>query len=1339
MKILKQASFVSASFILLVAASTASAQTTWLASPGTNDVNTSTNWSAGLPSATVDAHFATSTTTNPSQSAAITIRDMLFESGASAFTYGIASGQLSLINAGLNIVENNSTTTQVIGNTTGAGGTIGVSGLINAAAGDLVVNGATNVGNSSTSGTNFLALTGSHNIYFNVDPSINALGNLTGGAWTSSSTTNMHSNARGRFFLSPTFSGRVYFGDIGTAYDGAINVETQANGALRLTTNNSLGASGPVSHHPKLQISGGATGNGTLELAPATGTGISVARDVFFFDGRSGAVADDPHLLNVSGDNTLTCLTDWNTGIRTVYGTTSTGTIANPGNWNIQSDAGTLTLAGGTMYNTQSGPLTLQLMGAGNGVISTAINKFSTSPTLTILKKGTGTWTLTNPNTAVGGTIFDGNVTVQQGTLALTGSGSLANAPAIDVRSGSFLDLSLVDGGVYNLNTFNLKTTGAGTITGSLSAGTNNTISPGNAVTSGPSIGTLSISNALTLNGDSTLALELSNTPGNNDKISVGGDLTLNGTTNVPLSFVNGNLGNGTYTLLSYGGTLAGGLGNLNITGLPVSPRQTFTPTSNTLAKQITLVVTGNAANLIWVGGVNGNIWADGQAVANSINWTGHPTDNHFFDGDNVTFNSSGTTFTPNVSGTVNPGSVTFANGVGANYTVSGGTVNSAGPLTFSGAGDVALSNTSTTASSLSHTGSGKVDVTSGSFTVTGTFTKSGTGAFTFSNVGGAISLGSSVAINAGTITIDRTDDLAGASAITSNLSGAGTFRKQNTNTIELSGNNSGLTGTMVIAGGTMATRSTTALANTTVQSGATLDLGSTTSGPAAPGGGTAAINIIGSGVGGLGALAVTTPGPNTNGNNAHIGALTLAGDATIRVKAPAATSDLTNRAILWGDGPVVGNGNALTAIVDTSLGTATEVDFVNNGPMNLGNLNLSGGGVFYVGGSSDLGASGTITLGDAITNGDPTDNTAGRLGIYGNTQPAGSPVTVSKPISVSSAGGGIELYRHVGSYTLASSIALGGDLDIDLYNSSNSTTNTLSISGPITGTGNLVAHTFSSAASRVGVLELTSNNTYSGTTTVGGGGGFSGVIATSDRITLNVNGSHIGGGAYTVNTSGKLGGTGTISAGVTVNAGGTLSPGGGVGTLTVGSALFNTDGITNGKLLIEFNGDTDTIDKLVVTGTLDITNATTLDFDNLGAGVLNGSPKIFASYSVLTGTEFTNVVDLPDGYTIDYNYLGSKQIALVGGPSGPIGDYNNNGVVDAADYVLWRKNPVAHGGDPDGYNTWRQNFGMSLGSGSGLARAAVPEPGTFVLAIVAIFALAFSTRNRCNLGRRSI
>ena len=68
-------------------------------------------------------------------------------------------------------------------------------------------------------------------------------------------------------------------------------------------------------------------------------------------------------------------------------------------------------------------------------------------------------------------------------------------------------------------------------------------------------------------------------------------------------------------------------------------------------------------------------------------------------------------------------------------------------------------------------------------------------------------------------------------------------------------------------------------------------------------------------------------------------------------------------------------------------------------------------------------------------------------------------------------------------------------------------------------------------------------------------------------------------------------------------------------------------------------------------------------------------------------------------------------------------GDYNQDGKVDAADYVVWRKNPGAHGGDPGGYNTWRMNFGAMAGSGSGnqLSAGAVPEPAAWMLLFIAM------------------
>ena len=67
-------------------------------------------------------------------------------------------------------------------------------------------------------------------------------------------------------------------------------------------------------------------------------------------------------------------------------------------------------------------------------------------------------------------------------------------------------------------------------------------------------------------------------------------------------------------------------------------------------------------------------------------------------------------------------------------------------------------------------------------------------------------------------------------------------------------------------------------------------------------------------------------------------------------------------------------------------------------------------------------------------------------------------------------------------------------------------------------------------------------------------------------------------------------------------------------------------------------------------------------------------------------------------------------------------GDFNNDGSVDAADYVVWRK----AGGTQDDYNTWRANFGRTAGSGSGSAgdspsQTAVPEPVTLWLALAGV------------------
>jgi subtilase family protein len=70
-------------------------------------------------------------------------------------------------------------------------------------------------------------------------------------------------------------------------------------------------------------------------------------------------------------------------------------------------------------------------------------------------------------------------------------------------------------------------------------------------------------------------------------------------------------------------------------------------------------------------------------------------------------------------------------------------------------------------------------------------------------------------------------------------------------------------------------------------------------------------------------------------------------------------------------------------------------------------------------------------------------------------------------------------------------------------------------------------------------------------------------------------------------------------------------------------------------------------------------------------------------------------------------------------------GDYNQNGVVDAADYAVWRKGLGTTFTSAD-YDVWRAHFGQIAGSGaSASANVAISEPATLVL-------LMFAATNWC-------
>jgi hypothetical protein len=114
---------------------------------------------------------------------------------------------------------------------------------------------------------------------------------------------------------------------------------------------------------------------------------------------------------------------------------------------------------------------------------------------------------------------------------------------------------------------------------------------------------------------------------------------------------------------------------------------------------------------------------------------------------------------------------------------------------------------------------------------------------------------------------------------------------------------------------------------------------------------------------------------------------------------------------------------------------------------------------------------------------------------------------------------------------------------------------------------------------------------------------------------------------------------------------------------------------------------------------------------------------------------EFYNTDSNP-GYATDW-YIRSMEITAPD-PVGEPGDFNEDGKVDAADYVIWRKNtgnsalPNDNGlaTQAERFSLWRSNFGnMAMPGGGAGGGSAIPEPGTFVYLVGAIAGLSLWRR----------
>ena len=229
--------------------------------------------------------------------------------------------------------------------------------------------------------------------------------------------------------------------------------------------------------------------------------------------------------------------------------------------------------------------------------------------------------------------------------------------------------------------------------------------------------------------------------------------------------------------------------------------------------------------------------------------------------------------------------------------------------------------------------------------------------------------------------------------------------------------------------------------------------------------------------------------------------------------------------------------------------------------------------------------------------------------------------------------------------------------------------------------------------------------------------------------------------GTVTAGAMGVVGGNGSISGALMNN--GLVSPGTSPGALHVNGTYSQT---AAGKLKIELGGTSPgtNYDQLLVNGTASLNGTLQVSILDPYLPMKGDTYNILDWTGSLSGT-FSSL-QLPALYGgLGWNL---SQLYLAGTLSigGVLGDYNGNGVVDAADYTVWRNalgrtgSGLAADGNGDkavtqaDYVVWKTNFGQHAGSGSAAdspPSVAVPEPGSLqliLLSVIASWELADST-----------
>jgi hypothetical protein len=362
---------------------------------------------------------------------------------------------------------------------------------------------------------------------------------------------------------------------------------------------------------------------------------------------------------------------------------------------------------------------------------------------------------------------------------------------------------------------------------------------------------------------------------------------------------------------------------------------------------------------------------------------------------------------------------------------------------------------------------------------------------------------------------------------------------------------------------------------------------------------------------------------------------------------------------------------------LSTSDREAVEDYLLNNAPVPVATdfeWNLPGLGTWHSNDSwNAIGADGTLP------------NGSGNTAIFGNSIQTASTVTVDEPVTVN---------RIEFDDSANNTYAISGSSSINLEADSSGPTNpSIQV--------NAGSHLFQAAV----------NLQHDTTVTVNSGNlSFDGqvdLIGNMLSLAGNVSLNHsvvdtVGGGS--VSGSGTLGTEGNTAIGANLALDGA----------TVDLDLRNTTGGV-------------TSDRFDVEGSATLTGNITVNVD-LVDGFSSDVAILTTTGGIVDNSLSFSLTGSGQGAFTGVGVVGNNLVLQVGGGGTLDGDYNSDGVVNAADYTLWAdnlgtNNPLAN--DTIGgliteahYLQWKNNFGNAQSSGSG---AAVPEPVSLVLLILGV------------------